>query len=169
MTSIYGDNPQQHNPITSTNYDCVIEFDLSGPKQSLLELVRSVKDVVDTRPDEATITLYFVAGKNLTDNDWSALIDYIAGLPNPINVAYRGYIHPESFKILTNFNTLSIDKDGKFLYLADKLNLMLKLLTANRDRFRSFLERWIEKYHEVERAEYGIDELRALGFEFETI
>lgn len=169
MTNIYGDNEQQQSSITSTNYDCVIEFDLSGPKQSLLELVRTVKDVVDARPDEATITLYFVAGKNLTDNDWSALIDYIAGLPNPINVAYRGYIHPESLKILTNFNNLALDKDGKFLYLADKVNLMLKLLKGHPDRFRSFLERWIEKYNEVERSEFSIDELRALGFEFETI
>ena len=148
---------------------CVYSVDLSGPKKSLLECIDKLVELLNDRPDDFSVTVYFVAGNELTPNDWSGLIDYISSLKNPIDVVYRGTVYPETLKVLTNFNNLALDKDCKFAYIGDKLNIVLKTLLNKPDSFRLFLEHWIERGHRSNIFEYTIDDLQKFGFKFEIL
>lgn len=149
--------------------DVLIEIDLSGPEKSLLELIRTVRSSIEGRPDDLQLIIYFVAGVKLTNNDWDQLINYIGSLPNPKQVVYRGILHPETMKILTNFNTLILDKDVKFLYLAEKVPVILKILLNVPEIFKNFMERWIDHYKNIDKAQFDLTELRELGFQFQII
>lgn len=147
----------------------LIEIDLSGPKKSLMELINLVRQSIEGKPDDLRMTIYFVSGSELTQNDWSSLIDYLISLPNPKHIVYRGFIHPETLRVLTNFNTLTIDKDVKLLYIADKVPVIMKSLLNRPDIFRKFMERWIEHYKNIDRGLLDLTELQVLGFEFNII
>ena len=101
----------------------IIEIDLSGPKKSLMELINIVQSVISTIPDDSELIVYFVSGNELTNNDWDGLINYLTPLTNPIRIVYRGTIYPETLKILTNFNDVTIDNDGKLSILQKNFRL----------------------------------------------
>lgn len=147
----------------------IIEIDLSGEKRSLMNLINMIRLQVNDRPDDLPVTLYFVAGNVCTNNDWNGLIDYINSLPNPIHAVYRGTVFPDTIKVLTNFNTLTVDKSIKMLYIAEKLSDVLNVLLDKPELFRGFMEQWIGEYCYVQQKFIPISELTKIGFKFEIL
>ena len=152
-------------PMYPTRGPLVIDIDLSGKKQSLMELVTSIRDKIMSDDDE--MILYFVAGTEITQNDWEQLVNYLNSLPNKTSVVYRGIVHFEALKILTNFNALKLDKDVKLLYIASKINVAMRMLVENPELFGGFIRYWATNLRNVETSWVDSDGLRKIGFKFE--
>lgn len=147
----------------------IVEIDLSGEKRSLMDLINMIRLQVNNRSDDLLVTLYFVAGNVCTSNDWNGLIDYINSLPNPIRAVYRGTVFPETVKVLTNFNTLIVDKSIKMLYVAEKLSDVLNTLLDKPELFRGFMEHWISDYRYANKVYIPFADLVKIGFKFEIL
>lgn len=166
-TDLYGDTAE---PALRLNPAAIIlEIDLSGSKKTLLEMINAVRSLLEPHPDDVPVMIYFVAGSDVAANDWQRLIDYLKSIPNPASIVYRGVIHPETLCILTNFNEVTIDNDAKFVYIADKLSVILQTLLNRPDVFRNFLEQWIDRYKLIDRCYIDLPELQKLGFEFSIL
>jgi len=144
--------------------DPVFEVDLSGEKQTLMQLISKVRNSVFK--DEDQIILYCVCGKELTNNDWSDYFDYLLTLPNPIRVVYRGYLHFEVIKILTKFNDVSLDKSVKLLYIASKVHILLSELVEQPEILTGFIRYWIENLIDVDSKVIKQETLTQIGFKF---
>lgn len=144
--------------------DPVFEIDLSGEKQTLMQLISKVRNSVFK--DEDQIILYCVCGKELTNNDWGDYFDYLLTLPNPIKVVYRGYLHFEAIKILTKFNDVSLDKSVKLLYIASKLHILLSELVEQPEILTGFIRYWIENLIGVDSKVIKPETLSQIGFKF---
>lgn len=153
-------------PMYTPNGPLVIDIDLSGKKQSLMELVTSIRDKIMSDDDE--MILYFVAGTEITQNDWEQLVNYLNSLPNKTSVVYRGIVHFEALKILTNFNALKLDKDVKLLYIASKINVAMRMLVENPELFGGFIRYWATNLRNVETSWVDSDGLREIGFKFDV-
>lgn len=145
--------------------DPIFEIDLSGEKQTLMQLISKVRNSVFK--DEDQIILYCVCGKDLTNNDWSEYFDYLLTLPNPIKIVYRGFIHSDVIKILTKFNDVSLDKSVKFMYLAQKLNVLMTALVDQPEVLTGFIRFWIENLVDVDSKVIKLEQLTQIGFKFQ--
>lgn len=142
----------------------IFEIDLSGEKQTLMQLISKVRNSVFK--DEDQIILYCVCGKELTSNDWSEYFDYLLTLPNPIKVVYRGYVHSEVIKILTKFNDVSLDKSVKLLYIASKFHIILSELVDQPEILTGFIRYWIENMVGIDSKVIKPETLTQIGFKF---
>lgn len=145
--------------------DLIFEIDLSGEKQTLMQLISKVRNSVFK--DEDQIILYCVCGRELTNNDWSEYFDYLLTLPNPIKVVYRGYVHSEAIKILTKFNDISLDKSVKLLYIASKVHIILSELVEQPEILTGFIRYWIENLIGVDSKVIKTETLIQIGFKFQ--
>lgn len=168
LPDLYGEVKKLADQVSEPE-SIIIEIDLSGEKRSLMDLINMIRLQVNDRPDDLPVTLYFVAGNVCTNNDWNGLIDYINSLPNPVHAVYRGTVFPETVKVLTNFNTLTVDKSIKMLYIAEKLSDVLNVLLDKPELFRGFMEQWIGEYRYTQQKFIPISDLTKIGFKFEIL
>jgi len=157
-------NPEQ----TSGNLvsdSVIIYLDLTKP---LPELIKPIREELQSRPDGFELNLYLVCGLNCNP-DLELFIDYLKTVQMnfKLNFYIRGIIHPSFIHVLFEENVF-VESNLKLIYRQDSLHQLLKNLMKKPDLFRKFVQRFIDSYS-IFPSETFLDttELETIGFKLE--
>lgn len=165
MYNIYDDDPKTKTTQSDFNIELLIFLDFE--KQSVSDLIKSVRDVVMDKPDGTNIQLYIISGYECKP-DIDIFVNYLSTLQYDFTIIIRGIIHPYFIQLL-EYNEVRIEQNSKLIYRKEHLHDLLKNLIKNSNVFRTTIQFFIEKLNTVhESTLLDVTDLKSLGFKFQT-
>lgn len=141
---LYGESTPKTDNENKADDQQLVEIDLSLG-QSLLSLIKPIKDYLVDRPDDLELNLYIVCG-NQCSNDAKLFLHYLSGIPNPVNIIFRGIIHFDFLELFLKYKDIRVDSECKLAFDCKKLHVALSTLIKYQSNSRLFLQRYIDSY-----------------------
>jgi hypothetical protein len=171
MIDLYGESQavSTSDPISNP----VLEIDMNEVNLTLFQLIHRTKKIIDSIPEDAGITIYFVSGfkNHNTYEFWNEYFNYLNSIPNPgrLLLIFRGYIHLQNLGFFFLNVPVMLSRDCKIIYSSANLHEILNLLSANREIYNNFSSRFFDFYRKFTYfVSEDTNELSILGFTFQT-